>query len=162
MKLVKAKQIVIEAKKLINVPFCNYGRTTLGLDCSGLIWLVFHRCGIDFPRLHGEKYSPFWWRDPSQGERLLDAFLLFGFEICDEPVIGGIVLFRLFGDNVPVNHCGILINEDHMIHAKCSFGGRKNKKVSPDCLIPGYIKRLAYYLKHKDVDYGDDYRTNNR
>jgi cell wall-associated NlpC family hydrolase len=155
-----AQRIVVEAKKLINTPFCHFGRSSIGLDCSGLIWLTHTRSGIEMPRTD-DRYSPYWWRDSHQGERILNAFQnTAGFEICDQPVIGGLVMFRLYGKHVPINHCGILVDNENFIHAKCGIGYKVNK-VTMDLLSAGYRKRIACYMKHKDIDYGDDQWTNN-
>lgn len=149
--MINSKQIISESKKLLNVPFCHYGRSVIGLDCAGLIWLIHNRLGLNYPRVDYH-YGPMWWRDRSQGERLLEGFLKSEFEFYDNPVVGGIVLFRLYGKNVAINHCGIVINEDEFIHAKCGCGARINK-VTIDYLKPNYIKRCAGYMINKKVEY---------
>ena len=150
--MVTAKNIITESKKLLNVPFCHFGRSVLGLDCSGLIWLSHTRAGLYMPRTD-DSYNAFWWRDISQKERLYNGFLnAANFELSDELVIGGLVLFRIYGKHVPINHCGIIINEDEFIHAKCGIKRRINR-ISLDSLKPGYYKRIACFMKHKEVDY---------
>lgn len=149
--MVRAKQIITEAKKLIGVPFCHFGRSTLGIDCSGLVWMVHHRCGIDFPR-SDRPYNALWWRN-SKEERILNGFQkCWKFELVDRPIVGGLVLFRIFGKNVPINHCGILINEHQFIHAKCGIGHKINK-TCPDNLESGYSKRIAGYMIRRDICY---------
>lgn len=148
-----ANRIITEAKKCLNIPFCHFGRSNIGVDCAGLIWLAYTRCGIEMVRVD-RAYGPFWWRDPSQGERLLNGLKNeWGFEICDSPVVGGLVLFRLYGKNVPANHCGITLNQSEFIHAKCGIGKRKVNRVSIDNLYPGYYKRLACFMKHREINY---------
>ena len=161
--MVKVERTITEARKMLNVPFCHYGRTTLGLDCLGLLWIVYTRCGLrNLPRTDAP-YGPYWWLNSSQEERLLNSLInIAGFEITEEPVVGCLVTFRLYKRKVPINHCGILVSEDSFIHAKA--GRSRLAKVSIDNLKPGYIKRFAHYLKHGDIDYGrsDDYGANSR
>ena len=151
MEKIKANKIIAQAKKFLNVPFCHYGRSTIGLDCSGLIWIAHHRSNVHFARTD-YNYNARWWQDSSQGERIIKGLEFAGFELCDDLMVGGIVLFRIYGKHVPVNHCGILINEHQFIHTKCGIRKMGNK-VSIDALKPGYLKRLGGWMKHKDVDY---------
>lgn len=155
---IKSEQLIIEAKKLINVPFCHFGRSTLGVDCSGLLWLVHHRCGLELKRMD-YTYHPLWWRDPAQGERMVNGLInVGGYDFCDEPIIGGLVLFRLYSKKAAINHCGILINNESFIHAKCGIGNKINK-VTIDKLEYGYNKRIAGYMKCNAVIY--DIEDNN-
>lgn len=152
-----SRRVIRETKKLLGIPFCHYGRSSLGLDCSGLIYMSHHRSGINIPRNDGQSYPITWWKDKHQGERFLDMLLETGFEIVSDDkdflaLPGYIVVFRLFSKNAPVNHSGIMLNNSEFIHANASR--RKNySNVRKECLYPSYIKRFAYYLKHKDISY---------
>lgn len=162
--MLNVERTIVEAKKLLNVPFRHYGRTTLGLDCLGFLWLVYTRAGFgEYPRIDF-KYDPLWWTSKAHGERLLNAFIdVAGFEITDKPVRGCLVTFRLYVKDPPVNHCGIYLNEDTLIHACSSHKPRKNKVII-DNLRP-YIRKkyLAYYLIHKDICYeSNEFGTNSR
>lgn len=147
-----SKRIIQETKKLIGIPFCHYGRSTLGLDCSGLLYLSHHRAGFSIPRNDGQSYPVTWWKDKRQGERFLDMLFNLGFEIADDIKPGYLVTFRLFSKNAPVNHCGIMLNQEEFIHANASRIKRFSY-VRKEALQPSYIKRLAYFLKNKDISY---------
>jgi cell wall-associated NlpC family hydrolase len=153
-KQLKAERTIVEAKKYLNIPFRHNGRSTLGLDCIGLIWKTYTRLGFDFPRLDDKSYDPLWWTNKREGERMLNAFInIGGFEIVDKPIIGCLVTFRLYCKNPPINHCGIYVNNDSFIHAKCSKIPRKNK-VMIEPIRPYYVKNLfAHYLVHKGISY---------
>jgi cell wall-associated NlpC family hydrolase len=155
--MIKARRIIIEAKKFLNAPFSHCGRSAIGLDCSGLLWIAHYRCGLKLKKID-KYYSINWYKDPSQGERIINGFMNeWGFEISDIPIVGGLILFRIFGENSPVSHCGLLINENEFIHAKYGYCTKFNR-VSIDSIQPKYIKRIACYMKHREVDYGFNIR----
>ena len=153
--MVTSKQIILEANRLINTPFRHFGRSSSGIDCSGLVWIVHQRSGIDLPKSDGNSYD-IMWSKRSKEERLLNSFQEFGrFELCDKPVIGGLILFRIFGKNYPINHCGILFGDNRFIHASCGIGNRINKTKTEEIYTTGYRKRIAGYMIQKDVCYGE-------
>jgi len=150
-----SERIVQETKKLIGIPFCHYGRSTIGLDCLGLVYLSHSRAGLSLVRNDGLSYPPTWWKDKKyQGERLLNGLTNFGgFEIVSDYLKGCLITFRLFGKDVPVNHVGIMINENQFIHASSSRIRRLRGVHLEDLHSSGYYKRFAYFLKHKDIKY---------
>lgn len=159
--MIKAQRIITEAKRLLNTPFCHFGRSAIGIDCSGLIWLSHTRSGMVLKRVD-RHYHATWWKDPGQGERLFNGFQNeWNFNLIDKPIIGSVVLFRIYGRNVPINHCGILINEDQFIHSKSSISRRNKSKTTIDNLHPSYVKFVVGFMVHKDIDYGINYRPNN-
>lgn len=58
-------------------------------------------------------------------------------------------LFRLFGENYPAHHSGIIVDQVYFIHAKCGWKDR-DKKVGFDSLYPRYFKRLAWIMRYKE------------
>ena len=118
--------ITVEARKLLNAPFCHNGNGKYGIDCLGLCWRAYKEAGfINFPRTDGQSYKLDWWRH-TQKERLIDKLMDVGFEFTDNPQKGDLIVFRLFKNN-PMQHCGIYINELEFIHAKCGFVNNMNK-----------------------------------
>ena len=144
-------RIIIEAKKLINAPFCHSGRSTLGIDCFGLFYLSYSRSGFQFDNGDGRYNSKGWWQRTDE-ERLRNYFLERDFIKLTEnqlPDKADICLFKLFGKNYPAHHMGIMLNSESFIHAKCGWAS-KDKRVGMDCLYPSYIKRLDFILRYKD------------
>jgi len=154
--MVSYKRIVSEAKKLQNIPFCHRGSSTLGVDCSGFIRLVYNRAGISISPFGHNFYNPRWWQNDNGKEEFLNGLINeWKFEIVDEPYPGGLVAFRLYMRNGPVNHAGIILNNTNVIHARCGRRKRNNGSVIDDLeLYISYQKNIAYYLKHIEVDYG--------
>lgn len=145
--------IVQNARKLIGTPFRNSGRSTLGIDCAGLLYLAFNRANIPFPSKSPEgSYTVAWWKHTDAEERLYNLLLSAGFRfLSDDELIDkvDIVCFKLYGDKYPAHHCGIMVDQFNFIHAKCGWKSNENK-VGFDSLYPSYFKRLAKVMRHKE------------
>lgn len=79
----------------------RYGATSLsGIDCSGLVWMVFQEAGINFERSSASTY----WREfePAEGDERFK--------------FGTLVFFNGLG------HVGIVVNEKGFYHASSSKG----------------------------------------
>ncbi len=149
-------RVVQNARKFIGTPFRHSGRSTLGIDCAGLLYMAYSRAGIELPKSDGFPYTPGWWKQDSakERERLLTALLGCGFRILSDDELynkADIPLFRLFGKNYPAHHSGIMINDQYFIHVRCGWRSR-DKRTDFDPLEPSYKKRLAYMLRHKELD----------
>lgn len=87
---------VFTAGRLLGVPYLWGGRTTLGIDCSGLVQLALEMAGIDAPRDSDQQAElfaqplPTHWRDLAWRR-------------------GDLVFFS--------GHVGIMTSHDHIIHA---------------------------------------------
>lgn len=147
--MITSEQIITQAQSMLNVPYAHYGRSRIGVDCSGLIYIILNRLGKDIPMTDGNTYTPLWWRNGDPTERMINYFEEIGFITTDEPIIGGIITFRLFSKTCPANHSGIIINEKQFIHPKCGRI-RKENKVTIDFIEPSYIKRLHSYMVYKE------------
>ena len=142
------ERVVEEGLKLLNSPFHHKGRSSIGIDCVGILILSYKKEVIK-NYSDSYEYTPLWWTRTKE-EFLLNGLIENGFHIVnDEPQLSDIVTFRLYKKNAPINHCGMIIdNNKNFIHAKCGKERRKNK-VSIDNLEPSYIKRFAYLLRYK-------------
>jgi cell wall-associated NlpC family hydrolase len=49
-KKFSAVKVAATAMDYLNVPYLWGGRSILGVDCSGLVQVVYHMCGLDMPR----------------------------------------------------------------------------------------------------------------
>tara|TARA_Y100000590_G_scaffold448813_1_gene586025 strand:- start:6 stop:761 length:756 start_codon:yes stop_codon:yes gene_type:complete len=94
----KRDEIVFYAKQFLGVPYLWGGRSSFGIDCSGLIQLVLYVANIRFPRDTSEQISCDTLEEIDLGCAML----------------GDIVFFA---DNSTVNHVGLYIGNDEIIHS---------------------------------------------
>jgi cell wall-associated NlpC family hydrolase len=146
MKNVTPDRIIEESKKFLNVPFHHRGRSTLGLDCLGLIIAAFKRCDIIIPSDDGSNYYPTWWRN--QENRLHDHLLKNNFEEVTIPQKGDIVTFRLLGKKYPPHHCGIIISDGKIIHV-CGIGSELERRCKIENIPGSFMRRIGSYFRYK-------------
>jgi cell wall-associated NlpC family hydrolase len=129
------ERIIVEAKKLLNVPYSHRGRTRFGIDCLGLPWLAYKRAGIDYlPDNDGKAYGVNWhWSADSQ--RYLDAILKY-FDPTENLTKGDLILFKT--TNEFFTHGAIYIDNDLFIHArsgkKVKFDNIKTHRYWKNCI----------------------------
>lgn len=98
---------------LVGVPFRPFGRTVKGLDCFGLVMLLYKRRGIIVPDV---KYGD---TDESRNKAITSAENLKGWEAVKQSP-GVAVAFR---KNGIVQHCGVVIDDDRFIHSSEDHSG---------------------------------------
>ena len=86
------------AVKYLNAPYLWGGKSPFGIDCSGLVQMVFKICGY---RLFRNS-----WQQSNQGK---------SFKNIEQSKPGDLVFFK--NSEEKVNHVGILLEEDKIIHA---------------------------------------------
>lgn len=147
------KELIAQnARKFIGTPFRHSGRSTLGIDCAGLLCMAYNRAGIELPKSDGLPYTVAWWKQTNAEERLFNILVAAGFRPLSDnesPDTGDVPLFKLFGEDYPAHHSGIMIDQNYFVHAKCGWRSR-DKKVDFDSLEPSYIKRLAWMMRYKE------------
>lgn len=97
-------------EKYIGIPYKDGGRDSTGLDCWGLVRLIYRdEMGIVLPSFDGQ-YST------DDQERLEELFHQYreGWEPC-EAFEGAVVLFRVLGSET---HVGVMVDSTHFIHIR--------------------------------------------
>ena len=113
--MISADQLVIEARKLVGVPWMHRGRTMRGVDCIGLIALaarnaggdVFAACGVKDRRDYDRQASPL----------MLEMISAHCTRI-EQPIPGSLLFFKFDREKLP-RHVGIYTHEGNVIHAEC-------------------------------------------
>jgi hypothetical protein len=97
--------------KYIGIPFLDKGRDINGIDCWGLVRLVYKQeYNIDLPN-----FSTNYEADDTEQMKDLLAQYKEGWEKVDSPTEGCIVLFNILGVE---SHMGIAVSSTHFLHAR--------------------------------------------
>lgn len=97
-KKFSVSKVAATAIEYLNVPYLWGGRSIMGVDCSGLVQIVYHMCGLDLPR------------DASQ-----QALAGKAIDFVDEALPGDLAFFdNLAGEII---HVGIIIEPGKILHA---------------------------------------------
>ena len=90
------------ALALRGIPYRNGGADPNGFDCSGFVWYVFARHGLDLPRTVQEQFR-------------------YGGNVPPSDLVPGDLVF--FSTTAPgASHVGIVIGGDSFVHAPSSSG----------------------------------------
>lgn len=102
---------VINTEKYIGIPYKANGRDFSGIDCWGLVRLVYkEELGIDLPSLDGEYQI-------DDDARIQDLFAQYkeGWKPSESIEAGDVVLFRVLGSET---HVGIAISPTQFLHSR--------------------------------------------
>ena len=104
----------MDISKYIGIPFKDKGRDMQGLDCWGLIWLVYRdEFGVELPSYTEEYVTAYDWtfiKSLIQKERESDTWRSIEKDFEKE---GDVILFRIKG--APC-HIGIVTRMEYMAH----------------------------------------------
>lgn len=97
-KKFNAAKITATALDYLNTPYLWGGRSIMGIDCSGMVQIVYHTCGLDLPRDSAQQAN--------YGEAL---------DFVDEALPGDLAFFD--NPSGEIIHVGIIIEAGKIIHA---------------------------------------------
>lgn len=97
-------------RKYLGVPYKHGGRDSSGLDCYGMVVLVYKDLGISLPDYEYQK----GWEE--EGKDYFVTEYHKGFKKVMEPKLWDVVLFRNSRNSDVVNHVGIYVGEDQVLH----------------------------------------------
>lgn len=99
------------AEKYIGIPYLANGRDTKGIDCWGLVRLIYKQeYNIDLPSLAEDYHMD----DNARIEELVN-FYKEGWEPTENISAGDVVVFKVLGADT---HVGVAISSTHFIHAR--------------------------------------------
>jgi len=116
-------KLVEEAKAWIGTPFLHNGRSrSQGVDCMGLIYVIYKNLGFDVPDGDGQSYS-FDWFHHTPESRYMAGLLKLGKSVEKNDIrIGDILMFRpgliAPSRNNKITHGGVCVGNNEMIHAR--------------------------------------------
>ena len=98
-------------EKYIGIPFLEKGRDQSGVDCWGLVRLIYKQeYDITLPSFVGDY-------ELSDDARIGELFVQYkeGWELLETPKTGCVVLFRMFGTE---SHIGVVVDNSRFIHVR--------------------------------------------
>jgi len=139
----------IKYDDLIGVPFLHKGRDKkVGLDCLGLILIVYRREGIAIDDPCSD-YDEDWCKSPEKGNPILENYHANWrkLRVCERPEVLDAVLFGSEVD-YPI-HIGIVVGEDRVLHCAKNYGVVMSRVSRLGKIIHGYYRL-------KELDKKDD------
>jgi len=123
-------------EKYIGIPYLEKGRDTAGLDCWGLVRLIYKEVyNIDLPSFQDSYVL-------EDDERIAELFAQYkeGWQPVESPTCGDLVLFRILG---VTQHVGVMINNTQFVHVRQN----SNSAVESVCNAK-WAKRVVGFYKY--------------
>lgn len=125
-------------EKYIGIPYAEKGRDSAGLDCWGLVRLIYkNELQIDLPSFSAE----YTQTDTDRIGELIAQYKE-GWESTEQPQEGDVVLFRIFGTE---SHVGVVVTPTHFIHVR-----EDQDSVIESLNNPKWSKRIVGYFKYSE------------
>ncbi len=161
MSDVTPAKIIHEARSWIGTPYRDQRHAkNVGCDCLGLVRGVY-----EIVTGNAVTYVPRYsndWRSFKKGEQLYEGACSYLHELELGPIRrgqlpeviqpGDVLIFRMI-EKLPAKHCGIvgtMQGEPSLIHAY-NQKAKKNSMVSEVNLDAGWVNRIAYAFRFKEV-----------
>jgi hypothetical protein len=126
--IASAETITTVAKEFLHAPYLWGGRTVHGLDCSGLIQLVFKLCGMSMPRDA--------WQQAEKGS---------GVDFLQEARTGDVAFFS--NDEGRIVHVGILLDAHTILHATETSGRAVIDRIDTEGIISVGLRKRTHRLR---------------
>lgn len=147
------------SNKYIGIPFKAKGRDYDGVDCWGLVRLVYQdEYSINLPSFEQDYII----QDNNRISELIAQYKE-GWELVESPIAGNIVLFRMLGHPT---HVGVMINETEFLHSRQGYdvaiGSINNTRWNNRVLgyyryveqkTNQYLKQLPVALKAENIPF---------
>lgn len=115
--------IISQAEWYLNTPYLWGGRSSFGIDCSGLVQQVFRSCGVNLPRDARDQVKT--------GTAIHQA----------EGKPGDVAFFS--NSEGKITHTGIIIGDEEIIHAS---GFVKTDELLPEGILDRKLGRITHSL----------------
>jgi cell wall-associated NlpC family hydrolase len=116
-RMERAKVIEV-ARSMLKTPWRHMGRTREGVDCGGLLIVVFRECGIVPPDFETGFYPPDFMLHSGE-QRFVGFVERFARKVDREPRDGDVAMFQV---GRSLAHCAIVDQWPRVIHAVRSGG----------------------------------------
>ncbi|HPT88734.1 MAG TPA: C40 family peptidase [Bacillota bacterium] len=108
----ETKELEAIFQKYLGIPYRHGGRDMNGVDCLGLVYLIYRDCGIEIPDNDGREYTKDWYK--VEPDRYLKGIRRYGKEVpLDSLKPLDLVYFKM---GRAVTHTGIMVDEKSFIH----------------------------------------------
>lgn len=123
-----AERITAVAQSYLYAPYQWGGRSNAGIDCSGLSQMIYKQCGVKLLRDASQQVT--------QGETI--SFL-------QEARCGDLAFFH--NDEGKINHVGVLLDNDTIIHATETSGYVVMDKIDQEGIVSRKLRKRTHTLR---------------
>lgn len=124
------RTVVRESQRQLGVPYVWGGASRAGFDCSGLVQYVFKREKIQLPRTADRQAAFGSPIDPRQARP------------------GDLLFFHTGGKGRDVNHVGVYIGRQRMVHAPRPGSRVRVASVAPGSWLAGHLVAARHVERH--------------
>ena len=132
------------AEKYVGLPFRFHGRTLEGVDCFGLVYLIYkNEFGLEVTDWKRKEQEEPHITNMRIAESFKEGMQYSEWSPVTQPMCADVVLFNI---NQRPSHCGIMLDRTHFLHAA---EGTNSVIQSLDRIM--WKKRLAAFYRHERI-----------